>query len=531
MAAKETQQEQEKLSTGQMKVNEQLEITQKLLESIAKGYNKIDAVVKPVMFKGNEMVATAQAEFKTRAETEKLSKAQLKALNSQGDSLAQVEAVYDNLNDNIEGIINGTVKAETLSQGFVDNLDYATTLGGTSFLKEAAEEAQKLSAALGNPKMGHVFKGVDKGAGKLKSMISSMPGGDFLSEQFNIGPGIDDAAKTMKGNFLNSVKAGGSGFKGLLKGTKLLKIGLVGAALAVASFAMETNKVQKDLGVSYAQSAKILGTAKAITAANKLNGMTQEETLGIMKSIASEFGSFSDATASATLQASNLVANFGMSADSVGILARNMQAVGEGSLDSALNSIELQANMARAADVPVGEVMNDVAKNTELFAKFGKDGGGNITAAAIAAKKLGLELSNVASIADSLLNFEDSIQKQMEAEVLLGKELNLEKAREMVFNNDIAGAMEEISKLVTAQEFEGMDAITRKAVAESVGLDVAAFGKAVSGNKGGGITSSMRTGGAPSGGGETSEVEKQTKILQEGNANIVNAINRQGVSA
>ena len=66
MAAKETQQEQEKLSTGQMKVNEQLEITQKLLESIAKGYNKIDAVVKPVMFKGNQMVASAQAELKTR---------------------------------------------------------------------------------------------------------------------------------------------------------------------------------------------------------------------------------------------------------------------------------------------------------------------------------------------------------------------------------------------------------------------------------------------------------------------------------
>ena len=100
----------------------------------------------------------------------------------------------------------------------------------------------------------------------------------------------------------------------------------------------------------------------------------------------------------------------------------------------------------------------------------------------------------------------------------------------MVFNNDIAGAMGEISKLVSAQEFEGMDAITRKAVAESVGLDVAAFGKAVSGNKGGGITSSMRTGGAPAGGGGTSEVAEQTKLIQEGNANIVNAINRQGVS-
>ena len=528
MAAKETQQE---LSTGQVKVNEQLKITQELLESIAKGYKNLDDVVKPITKSGNEMVAAAQAEFKTRTETENLTKSQLKSLKSQGKSLAEVEAVYNNLNDNIDGIINGTVQAETITQGFLDNLDYGTALGGTSFLKDAAQEAKDLSETLSNPKMGHVFKGVDKGAGKLKGMISSMPGGDFLSEQFNIGPGIDDAAKTMKGNFLNSVKAGKSGFSGLLKGTKLLKIGLVGAALAVAAFAMETNKVQKDLGVSYAESAKILGTAKAITAANKLNGMTQEETLGIMKSIASEFGSFSDATASATLQASNLVANFGMSADSVGTLARNMQAVGEGSLESALNSIELQANMARAADVPVGEVMNDVAKNTELFARFGKDGGGNITAAAIAAKKLGLELSNVASIADSLLNFEDSITKQMEAEVLLGKELNLEKAREMVFNNDIAGAMGEISKLVSPEEFEAMDAVRRGALAAAVGLDVAAMGKAISGGGGssGRITSSMRTGGASAGGGKVSDKE-QTQVLGEKLDTLNMTMKQQGVS-
>ena len=86
-----------------------------------------------------------------------------------------------------------------------------------------------------------------------------------------------------------------------------------------------------------------------------------------------------------------------------------------------------------------------------------------------------LELSNVASIADSLLNFEDSITKQMEAEVLLGRELNLEKAREMVFNNDIAGAMQEISQLVSPEEFNAMDAVRREALAAATGLDAAAL--------------------------------------------------------
>ena len=518
-------------SREQAKVNEQLKITQDLLESIADGYKKIDSVVKPITKSGNEMVAAAQAEFKTRTETENLSKSQLKSLKSQGKSLAMIEEVYDDLNDNIDDIIKGTVKAKTVSQGFIDNLDYGTALGGTSFMKEAAEEAQLLSKTLSNPKVGHVFKAVDKGADSLKSAISSFPGGNFISEQFNIGPGIDDAAKTMKGNFLNSIKAGGNGFSGMLKGTKLLKIGLAGVALAAASFALEANKAQRDLGTSLAQTSKILATSKAVAAANKLNGMTQEDTVNIIKGIATEFGSFSDATAGATLQASNLVANFGLSADSVGTLARQMQAVGEGSLESALNSIELQANMARAADVPVADVMNDVAKNTDFFAKFAKDGGANITAAAIAAKKLGLEMSNVVAISESLLNFEDSIQKQMEAEVLLGKELNLEKAREMVFNNDIAGAMQEISQLVSPEEFEAMDAVRRQALAASVGLDAGAMAKAISGGAaGGGITSAMRTGGAPAGGGGTDKMDMLIGAVNEGNANMVRAVQSQGVN-
>ena len=154
-------------------------------------------------------------------------------------------------------------------------------------------------------------------------------------------------------------------------------------AVAAAGFALEVNKAQRDLGTSFKQTSQILATSKAVAAVNKLNGMTQEDTLNIIKGIASEFGSFSDATASATLQASNLVANFGVGTEQVGKLARNIQAVSGGTLESSLDSAEFLANMARAADVPVGDVMNDVANNTALFARFGKEGGRNIAEAAI----------------------------------------------------------------------------------------------------------------------------------------------------
>ena len=302
------------------------------------------------------------------------------------------------------------------------------------------------------------------------------------------------------------------GMKSLLKSSKFLKIGLAGAVLAAAAFGKEVNETQKDLGTSFQQTAKILATTKAVTAANKLNGMTQEDTLSIVKGIASEFGSFSDATTAATLQASNLVANFGVGAETVGKLAKNIQVVSGGTLESSLDSAEFLANMARAADVPVGDVMNDVANNSELFAKFGKEGGRNIAEAAIQAKKLGLELSSVSAIAEGLLNFEDSITKELEAELLLGRDINLEKARELAFNNDIAGALAEVSKIVSPEEFQKLDAVRRQTLAAAAGLDVGAFARAISGGGGGGPSfqslgdtsaASIRSGAATAHAGET----------------------------
>ena len=302
------------------------------------------------------------------------------------------------------------------------------------------------------------------------------------------------------------------GMKSLLKSSKFLKIGLAGAVIAAAAFGKEVNETQKDLGTSFQQTAKILASTKAVTAANKLNNMSQEDTLSIVKGIASEFGSFSDATTSATLQASNLVANFGVGTEAVGKLARNIQAVSGGTLESSLDSAEFLGNMARAADVPVGDVMNDVANNSELFAKFGKEGGRNIAEAAIQAKKLGLELSSVSAIAEGLLNFEDSITKELEAELLLGRDINLEKARELAFNNDIAGALAEVSKIVSPEEFQKLDAVRRQTLAAAAGLDVGAFARAISGGGGGGPSfqslgdtsaASIRSGAATAHAGET----------------------------
>jgi hypothetical protein len=113
--------------------------------------------------------------------------------------------------------------------------------------------------------------------------------------------------------------------------------------------------------------------------------------------------------------------------------------------------------------------INKVSAATTL--SLGKDASA-IANAVTTAKALGMELSKVDSIASSLLNFEESIAKELEAELLIGKNINLEKARQAALNNDLATVAEEVAKQAgSAADFAKMNRIQQEAIAQAVGMN------------------------------------------------------------
>jgi hypothetical protein len=185
--------------------------------------------------------------------------------------------------------------------------------------------------------------------------------------------------------------------------------------------------------------------------------------------IANEFGNMDSSSVT-------LAGNMKWMAFTTGVTAENqakIMGMMAATSDSSLDVLQSQMMTYKKAGVPFKAIMDDVAQNTELFAKFGKDGGANIFEAAKKAKELGVNLGDVASITDSLLDFESSIEKQMEAQVLLGKDINYDRARQLAFAGDQAGMMDEILTQVGGEAaFNKMNVIERKALADSVGLSV-----------------------------------------------------------
>ena len=117
------------------------------------------------------------------------------------------------------------------------------------------------------------------------------------------------------------------------------------------------------------------------------------------------------------------------------------------------------------------ELLKDIANvSAATTMSFGKNPA-LIADAVASAKALGMELDQVDAIADSLLDFESSIANELEAELLLGKDINLEKARQAALDNDLATLAKEISTQVgSSAEFSKMNRIQQDALAKSLGM-------------------------------------------------------------
>jgi hypothetical protein len=138
------------------------------------------------------------------------------------------------------------------------------------------------------------------------------------------------------------------------------------------------------------------------------------------------------------------------------------------------------ANKLFKSAVPPGIALKEAANTSaDIVLSLGM-APGRLGQAATAAKALGLELSKVDSIADQLLDFESSIQNELEAQLLTGRSINLNRAREFALTNDLAGLTEEIgNNIVSAAEFAEMNRIQQVGLAKALGLSRQELGEIV----------------------------------------------------
>ena len=231
-------------------------------------------------------------------------------------------------------------------------------------------------------------------------------------------------------------------------------------------------EINQQLGVGVGSSAEIAANL-AIQSPIAMAGFS-EEMVAAAAAAADVSGNLDLANNSAIAISDAAIAfQTGLDAASVASLAENLTITTNLSREQASATLGTVAALSEQNKVAPKKVMEDLAASSADMARFTDGSAENLAKAAVQAARLGITLSKSAQILDKMLSFEESITSQFEAEVLLGRELNFDRARQLALNNDIAGAVEEVvGQLGSEAEFNQLNAIQRQALADSIGVGV-----------------------------------------------------------
>ena len=269
-------------------------------------------------------------------------------------------------------------------------------------------------------------------------------------------------SKALNGNLLKTLTP--------LRIFELVVVGIVNAFLDIDK---TTEKVAQNLGIGFSEAGNMMGEFSQIAKDSNNIFVT---TKGIAESqiqLSAAFGTNAMFSAEMLQTQTELTHQLKLSEGTSAEIAKLGLLTGKTSKEIAANVMgqSVAMNAANGTAITEKAILEEVAKLSSSIQLSMANNPIALAEAVQTAKQFGMELSAVDGIAGSLLNFESSIGAELEAELLLGKDINLEKARQFALNNDLAGVAEEIAKQAgSAAEFTAMNRIQQEALAKAVGM-------------------------------------------------------------
>jgi hypothetical protein len=270
-----------------------------------------------------------------------------------------------------------------------------------------------------------------------------------------------------------SIKPLMAGFKAL--GPVLKKaLGPIAIIMEIFSLDKQTADLAKNMNLTYKEANRVRAEMQSIANSSGNNFVSGKKVLETFGAINKTLGT------TVKIMDSELLVSLTEMREMAGFTNEELQGIAAITLATGKSADDVTGEFmaqAKISSIQNGVMLNqkdllkDISKvSAATTLSFGKNP--SLIAEAVAtAKSLGMELSKVDAIAGSLLDFESSIESELQAELLLGKNINLEKARQAALNNDLATVAEEIAKQAgTSAEFGEMNRIQQEALAKAVGM-------------------------------------------------------------
>ena len=437
-----------------------------------------------------------------------------KAVQDLKDELAAiydaVTSIVDKLVDGFEeaaDTIGGTATAaETMSNTFKRGLvaDLKNAVKNAKDL--AAMEAQAAKGALKRSEIDKKRKNIEAEMAKLamqrkvmaerygmqqdenldaaiqeyEAQLKSLDAIQNLNDEMILQGGLTDAILKNFKEYITSLDKSGIAAALLndeVGGMEKLMVAGEAAILALAKGAFQAseniNNIQKATGISYFNARRLqaefaivaINTNKAYINSVELNKSFADltETTGLLLDYSGE----------TLVTMTGLTKQMGLSVEA-GAQLSLLASMQSSDTESVLNNIDATVNAVNKQNktaVSLKQVYNDISSASKAIVVSLKMSPELLAEAATQARALGLSLGEVDKVAESLLNFEQSIEAELTAELLTGKQINLEKARQLALDNDLAGLAEEIKDNTALTEaFATGNRIQQQALADTLGM-------------------------------------------------------------
>lgn len=249
-------------------------------------------------------------------------------------------------------------------------------------------------------------------------------------------------------------------------------VGLIKMMLEVGNAAAE---IGRNLGVGAKEARAINQSFNSIASNSKDFTQTAAKIGQAMNLINEGLGTSATLFGGALLDTMSTLQNrMGLTADATFGLYQAASLSGKSMEETYLSAFATSAEVGKQTGILLNHksILEETGKTTgQIRAQLG--GSSDAIQSAIArARVFGMELKEVAAAGKQLLDFEQSISAELEAELITGKQLNLEKARLAALTGDYELLTEEINANVgDFSEFSKLNVLQQEQLARAVGME------------------------------------------------------------
>ncbi|MFA5392740.1 MAG: hypothetical protein WC306_03635 [Candidatus Paceibacterota bacterium] len=235
--------------------------------------------------------------------------------------------------------------------------------------------------------------------------------------------------------------------------------------------------VRKETGIMKSQASDLEHTLANVNVQYSSMGVTIEVAAEAAKALSKEMGNVAGMTKEAIGTVSLLNANYGVGAtEAAGVYKKLFDFTG-GNVKQINGLLGEAISISDKLGISFAGVMSDIADSGEEVHTYFQGDEKALLKAAINARRLGLNLKSVTSMAESLLDFDTSMESEMNASAIIGKNVNFAAARYSFLTGQMEQGTNQIYEQINALgDFNTMNAIAKKELAKAAGLSVEELG-------------------------------------------------------